>query len=207
MVALLLLCDGNVHFVVSVQKQSVQNALSKLGCGLQLPSTPARRPRKMTGWSTRCNYSSTSYPQSCWCIIQVTHIYIQSKLYPKNVLNNSIISKLIKQQRHVYFIKEKLLMWFSPINETTELVSGMPAPQLGDESLPVRGSELVQGWSGPCWYKRISHTSPGNAYHRMKTTEARPGELGRSGVWRPDSGNSQADSYCEWAGATACIRH
>jgi hypothetical protein len=30
----------------------------------------------------------------------------------------------------------------------TELVSGMPAPQFGDESSRVRGSELVQGSSG-----------------------------------------------------------
>jgi hypothetical protein len=28
----------------------------------------------------------------------------------------------------------KLLMWFWPVNEMTELVSGMPAPQFGDES-------------------------------------------------------------------------
>jgi hypothetical protein len=41
-------------------------------------------------------------------------------------------------------------MWFCPVNEMTELVSGKPAPQLGDESSWVRGSELVQGSSGSC---------------------------------------------------------
>jgi hypothetical protein len=48
--------------------------------------------------------------------------------------------KLIKEQR--YFSKAELydkifyqlLMWFWPVNEMTEPVSGMPAPQLGDES-------------------------------------------------------------------------
>jgi hypothetical protein len=39
-------------------------------------------------------------------------------------------------------------MWFWPVNEMTELVSGMPAPQFGDESSSVRGSELAQGSSG-----------------------------------------------------------
>jgi hypothetical protein len=28
----------------------------------------------------------------------------------------------------------KLLMWFWPVNEMIELVSGMPAPQFGEES-------------------------------------------------------------------------
>jgi hypothetical protein len=44
----------------------------------------------------------------------------------------------------------------------TEPVSGMPAPQLGDESSWVRGSELVQGSSSsvfrPDWCKIISRT-------------------------------------------------
>jgi hypothetical protein len=35
-------------------------------------------------------------------------------------------------------------MRFWPVNEMTELVSGTPAPQFGDESSRVRGSELVQ---------------------------------------------------------------
>jgi hypothetical protein len=39
-------------------------------------------------------------------------------------------------------------MWFWPVNEMTELVFGMPAPQFGDESLWVRESELVQGSGG-----------------------------------------------------------
>jgi hypothetical protein len=39
-------------------------------------------------------------------------------------------------------------MWFWPVNETTELVSGMPAPQFGDESSRVRGSGMVQGSRG-----------------------------------------------------------
>jgi hypothetical protein len=39
-------------------------------------------------------------------------------------------------------------MWFCPVNEITEPVSGMPAPQFGDESSLVRGSELVRGSSG-----------------------------------------------------------
>jgi hypothetical protein len=39
-------------------------------------------------------------------------------------------------------------MWACPVNETTELVSGMAAPQFEDESSWVRGSELVQGSSG-----------------------------------------------------------
>jgi hypothetical protein len=36
-------------------------------------------------------------------------------------------------------------MWFSPVYEMIELVSGMPASQFGAESSRVRGSELVQG--------------------------------------------------------------
>jgi hypothetical protein len=39
-------------------------------------------------------------------------------------------------------------MWFWPVNEMIELVSGMPAPQLGDESSWVWGSQMVQGSSG-----------------------------------------------------------
>jgi hypothetical protein len=45
------------------------------------------------------------------------------------------------------FSKAKL-MWFWPVNEMTELVSGMPAPQCGDESSRTRGSELHQCSSG-----------------------------------------------------------
>jgi hypothetical protein len=41
-------------------------------------------------------------------------------------------------------------MWFWPVNEMIELVSGMPAPQFGDKSSSVRGSELVQSSSGSC---------------------------------------------------------
>jgi hypothetical protein len=41
-------------------------------------------------------------------------------------------------------------MWFWPVNEMIELVSGMPAPQLGDETLGMRGSMLVQGSNGSC---------------------------------------------------------
>jgi hypothetical protein len=41
-------------------------------------------------------------------------------------------------------------MWFRPVNEMIELVSGIPAPQFGDYSYWVRGSELVQGSSGSC---------------------------------------------------------
>jgi hypothetical protein len=36
----------------------------------------------------------------------------------------------------------ELLMWFCPVDGMTELVSGMPAPQFGEESSRVRGSEL-----------------------------------------------------------------
>jgi hypothetical protein len=36
------------------------------------------------------------------------------------------------------------------VNEMIELASGIPAPQFGDESSWVRGSELVQGSSGSC---------------------------------------------------------
>jgi hypothetical protein len=41
-------------------------------------------------------------------------------------------------------------MWFWPVNEMIEPVSGMPAAQFGDESLWVRWSQLVQGSSGSC---------------------------------------------------------
>jgi hypothetical protein len=41
-------------------------------------------------------------------------------------------------------------MWFCPVNEMIELVSGIPAPQFGGEFSWVRGSELVQGSSGSC---------------------------------------------------------
>jgi hypothetical protein len=44
----------------------------------------------------------------------------------------------------------QLLMLFWPVNEMTELVSGMPEPQFGDEYSWVRGSELVHGSNGSC---------------------------------------------------------
>jgi hypothetical protein len=47
-------------------------------------------------------------------------------------------------------------MWFWPVSEMIELVSGMPAPQFGDESSWVGGSELVQGSSG----SEISRRTP-----------------------------------------------
>jgi hypothetical protein len=61
-------------------------------------------------------------------------------LHPNNVLNNNIVYKLIKEQR--YFSKAKLydlifyqlLKLFWPVSEIIELVSGMLAPQCGDES-------------------------------------------------------------------------
>jgi hypothetical protein len=53
----------------------------------------------------------------------------------------------------MYFSKVKLYdsifyllsMWFWLINETIDFISGMPAPQFGDEYSWVRGSQLVQG--------------------------------------------------------------
>jgi hypothetical protein len=57
-------------------------------------------------------------------------------------------------------------MWFWPVNEMTELVSGMPAPQLGHESSGVRGSELLQGSSGSvrCFHvlHKIYSRTPGS---------------------------------------------
>jgi hypothetical protein len=41
-------------------------------------------------------------------------------------------------------------MWFWRVNETTELASGMSAPEFRDESLWGRGSELVQDSSCSC---------------------------------------------------------
>jgi hypothetical protein len=41
-------------------------------------------------------------------------------------------------------------MSFWAVNEITELDSGKPAPQFGDESSWMRGSKLVQGSSGSC---------------------------------------------------------
>jgi hypothetical protein len=57
-------------------------------------------------------------------------------------------------------------MWFWPVNEMTELVSGMPAPQFGDESSFVRGSDLVQGSSGSC----VFAYPRGYAYSILNTT-------------------------------------
>jgi hypothetical protein len=39
-------------------------------------------------------------------------------------------------------------MWFWFVNEIIEFVSGIPAPQFGDESSLVQALELVQGSSG-----------------------------------------------------------
>jgi hypothetical protein len=44
----------------------------------------------------------------------------------------------------------RLLMWFWPVNEMIELVSGMPAPQFGEEPFWVRGSGLLLASSGSC---------------------------------------------------------
>jgi hypothetical protein len=44
----------------------------------------------------------------------------------------------------------QLLIWFLHVNEMTEIVSGLPAPQYGEESSWVLGSELVQGSNGSC---------------------------------------------------------
>jgi hypothetical protein len=44
----------------------------------------------------------------------------------------------------------KLLMWFWPVDEMIELISGMPTPQSEDESSWMRGSELVQNSSSSC---------------------------------------------------------
>jgi hypothetical protein len=49
-----------------------------------------------------------------------------------------------------YFCKAKLhdcfinYMLFWPVNKMIQVVSDMPAPQFGDESSSVQGSELVQ---------------------------------------------------------------
>jgi hypothetical protein len=39
-------------------------------------------------------------------------------------------------------------MWFRPVNEMVELLSGMPVPPFEDESSRVRRSEVVQGSGG-----------------------------------------------------------
>jgi hypothetical protein len=44
----------------------------------------------------------------------------------------------------------ELLMWFWPVIDKIEIVSGMPAPQFGIDSKWVQGSEQVQGPSGSC---------------------------------------------------------
>jgi hypothetical protein len=41
-------------------------------------------------------------------------------------------------------------MWFWPVKEMTELVSGMPSPQFGDKSW-VQGSKLVHGSGCSCF--------------------------------------------------------
>jgi hypothetical protein len=102
----------------------------------------------------RCSFSSTLYTQSCWCIIEV--IRSPQTTYKKlNKLCNNIIYKLIDEQS--YFSKAKLydficyqiLMWFWPVNEMIELVSGTPVAQFGAESSWVRAWELVQSSTAP----------------------------------------------------------
>jgi hypothetical protein len=70
-----------------------------------------------------------------------------------------------------YFID----LWFWPVNEMIELVSGMPAPQFGEESSWVWGSEMAQGSSGSCvsfWLVQDDFAyPPGYTYQRLKTTE------------------------------------
>jgi hypothetical protein len=56
-------------------------------------------------------------------------------------------------------------MWFWPVNEMIELVSGMPAPQFGDESSLSEGSELVQGSSGSVGCLRVP---PGGCRPRFR---------------------------------------
>jgi hypothetical protein len=56
-------------------------------------------------------------------------------------------------------------MWFWAVNEMTELVSRMPAPQFGDESSWVRGSELIQGQAVPVFrydWCKMSSRAPGS---------------------------------------------
>jgi hypothetical protein len=64
-------------------------------------------------------------------------------------------------------------MWFWPVNEMTELVSGMPAPQFGDESSRVRGSGMVQDSSGSVRSfgapHKVSSFTPGVRASKMKT--------------------------------------
>jgi hypothetical protein len=67
-------------------------------------------------------------------------------------------------------------MWFWPVNEMIELVSGMPASQFRDESSWVRGSELVQVSSGSvrclCVPHNMSSLVPQwYAYTRLKNTD------------------------------------
>jgi hypothetical protein len=59
-------------------------------------------------------------------------------------------------------------MWFWPVNEIIDLVSGMPAPQFGDESSWVQESELVKGSSGSCVLFWLMYDVL--AYPRLKTT-------------------------------------
>jgi hypothetical protein len=66
-------------------------------------------------------------------------------------------------------------MLFWHVNEIIEPVSGMPAPQFGDESSWVWGSELVQDSSG----SRVSFwlTVDGFAYLRLQTNVAEDGSF------------------------------
>jgi hypothetical protein len=88
-------------------------------------------------------------------------------------------------------------MWFWPVNKMIELVSSMPAPQFGDESSWVWGSELVQGSSGSCvsfWlmYDVLKYHR-GYAYHRLKTTALKPKYFAST------SGQFWVTVYLRWA--------
>jgi hypothetical protein len=62
-------------------------------------------------------------------------------------------------------------MWFWLVNEMIKFVSGMSAPQFGDESSWVLGSHLVQGPSGFCVSSLLRHDV--FAYPRLKTSGLR----------------------------------
>jgi hypothetical protein len=52
----------------------------------------------------------------------------------------------------------KLLMWFRPVNEMSELVSVIPAPQIGEEFSWVWRSELIQKFK---LFRKKSLRTPG----------------------------------------------
>jgi hypothetical protein len=84
-------CCGLTHFIDS--SYAVYQQYSTFLCS-------------RTSW---CNFSSTLYPQNCWCIIKVIHslqsIY-KINYIQKNVLNN-IIWKVMKEQ--MCFSKTKII--------------------------------------------------------------------------------------------------